>query len=70
MKENTLCTDIGQLHSYGLQTVTCTFIFSVPKLQHIKNPEPRLHQTHFCLESKDSKSKAHTLLKKKKRVTM
>lgn len=53
-----------------LFSFTCTFIFTVPKLQHTHNPEPCLKQTHFCLESKDGKSKAHTLLKKKKEVTM
>lgn len=61
------CKNILAFFSF---TGTCTFIFTVPKLQHIKNPEPRLHQTHFRLESKDSKSKAHTLLKKKKKDKM
>lgn len=82
-KREHTCTDKSQLYSqtnvncthmdcknklvFFSFTGTCTFIFTVPKLQHIKNPEPRLHQTHFRLESKDSKSKAHTLLKKKKK---
>lgn len=72
MKENThVQTKVNCTHMDCKKIlVFFSFTFTVPKLQHIKNPEPRLHQTHFRLESKDSKSKAHTLLKKKKKVTM
>lgn len=70
MKENTHvqtkvnCTHMDCKNKLVLFSFTCTFIFTVPKLQHTHNPEPCLKQTHFCLESKDGKSKAHTLLKK------